>query len=214
MSFDLSKVNEIKTVIKYTLLKFVDNVSVGNEKIVKVMRSYHKEIIKAPEYIPPITVSNEYTTYNFSNCWKNSANEIVADKNNKFLIEVPEVNTTYYANITFASIPKVAKILMTSPNTYTQVMVTPFDIIGSCKFYMKNASYYAYTIKPTCNHLNFGNSVKTTVTFIVDNFQYVPGVTITLNPEFILYEDSTCTKEIGKVNIRIDIESSSASTGD
>lgn len=213
MSFDLSKMKEVKTIIKYTLLKFVDTNSEGNEEIVKVLRYPSGEEIQAPIYARDMTSSIDHYYYYYYAGWKNSNNEIVANSNNNTIL-VPELNTTYYANLESIGIPKIAKVLMTGPETTDQTMALAFEITADYNVFLGSANYYDYNIVTTCTNSQFINWRKTVVTFKIENYEYSLGVTERLSPEFTLYRDSQLTEEIGKVIIDIDIESSSQSTGD
>lgn len=213
MSFDLSKIKEVKTIIKYTLLKFVDTTSEENEEIVRVLRCSSGEAIQAPKYTKERTSNTSSYVYYFYAGWKNSNNEIVVNSDNDTIL-VTELNTTYYANFEPMTIPKIAKVLMTAQGTSNQSMVLPFEIIAAYNVFIGNANYYGYNIVATCTNSQFVNSRKTSVTFKVENYQYSSGVTERLSPELTLYKDSELTEEIGKVIIDIDIESSSQSTGD
>ncbi len=130
MSFDLSKMNEVKTIIKYTLIKFVDVTSTGIENIIKVIRACEGELVKAPEYNRENTTNANNKIYYIYSGWKNLSNELIANSENDYSFLTPEINTTYYLNLESISIPKVAKILMTAPGTTNQTMIEPFEIIA------------------------------------------------------------------------------------
>lgn len=214
MSFDLSKMNEVKTIIKYTLIKFVDVTSTGIENIIKVIRACEGELVKAPEYTRENTTNANNKIYYIYSGWKNLSNELIANSENDYSFLTPEINTTYYLNLESISIPKVAKILMTAPGTTNQTMIEPFEIIAPYNVYLSTSSDCGYNIIATCTNTSLVDNRKTTVTFIVSNYIYSAGQTVRLSPEFTIYKNSNLTEEIGKFIIDIDIESSSQSTGD
>ena len=203
MPFEGTIINQIKTVIKYVLIQFRDI----NNNLIKTLRLTKKDTITPPDYNTSIISIGDNNRYSFFQNWK--------DQNgNRLTTTVPNEFTTYTPEVINVVCPKEVTMQCVGPYTSNQSMLTDCILESSMDLYIKNTSISNYIIIPTCVY-NYVNGVKrTTVSFIVQNYSYIPGLSTTIEPTFTLYTNSACTDKLGDIKIKITIHSSGQSTGD
>lgn len=202
-NFNLSSVNEIKTVIRYTLIQYREN----DNTLIRTTRQMAGEEIVFPEYATRVSTLVGTIAYKFFKRWKD-ASGIDAPT------IVPEMNTTYYVENTIVTMPKNANVQATGSGEENQAMIEQFVIHAPFALYLKNTTYLSYVVKPSCTFSQSGSSIATIVSFKFQGLPYSPGDIKTYEPEFTLYKDSQCTEELGKVIIKITVHSSGQSSGD
>lgn len=203
-----TNVRKIDTVIEYAIIQYREETSPLYEgELIQTMRQLLKEEYILPENsIRDTSTSSTYQKH-YINEWR--------DESGNLMYGQVEGDKTFYAIRKLIQIPKIAEITVEGNSENDQKMEIPFEILSDTDIYLNDTSVgpyliqpeISYRIEPTGKHIS-------SVDFKINPFNYNPGITIELNPDFTIYKDEFCTEALCSVNITLIIESTYQPSGD